>query len=459
MTTAPDKLKRLLPPTGGRLGSILIVVLWIVFGLVSITLYFAHSMTVELRASDNRLAGLEAEQAIEGARRYVTCLLSNINSPGVLPDPQAYPHEAAPVGNAKFWIIGRGTSSQDTPSTAHFGLIDEASKINLNSAPSNMLANLPRMTPDLVANIIAWRSTNTSSTMGGAESDTYVGMASPYMCKNAPFETVEELRLVYGMDMTILYGEDANLNGIMDANENDGDTLPPSDNQDGDLDPGLLEYVTVYSREPATATNGTARFNLTTYTTAQRSQLTSLMVSNGISQSRASQIAGRAGNGPFTSPLQFYYASGMTTTEFIQVENSVRGRSLVGLINVNSAGPEVLACVPGWTNGQASQLINYREANSNSIYSAGVSVIWVTQVLSRTDVLAAAPYITGHGYQFTADIAAVGHYGRGYRRSRFVFDTSSGTPAILHRQDLGHLGWALGKEVRDKMLLASSQSP
>jgi type II secretory pathway component PulK len=445
------------PPAGGKVGSILIVVLWIVFGLVSITLYFAHSMTVELRASDNRVAGLEAEQAIEGARRYVTCLLSNINSPGVLPDPQAYPHEAVPVGNARFWFIGRSTSSDDTPTTAHFGLIDESSKINLNSAPSNMLINLPRMTPDLVANILAWRSTNTTSTIGGAESDTYMGLASPYSCKNAPFETVDELRLVYGMDMTILYGEDANLNGILDPNENDGDASPPSDNQDGELEPGLLEYVTVYSREPANATNGAARLNLTTYTRAQQGALTSLMVSNGISSTRAAQLARAAGNGPFTSPLQFYYNSGMTTTEFIQIENSVRGRSLVGLINVNSAGPEVLACVPGWTNGQASQLVTYREANSNAIYSAGVSVIWVTQVLSKTDVLAAAPYITGHGYQFMADVAAVGHNGRGYRRTRFIFDTSSGTPAILHRQDLSHLGWALGKEAREKWVLASSQ--
>jgi hypothetical protein len=44
-----------------------------------------------------------------------------------------------------------------------------------------------------------------------------------------------------------------------------------------------------------------------------------------------------------------------------------------------------------------------------------------------------------------ADIVAVGHGDRGYRRTRFVFDTSSGTPIIVYRQDLTHLGWALGK--------------
>ncbi len=231
----------------GNEGSVLIVVLWIIFGLIAITLYFAHSMTFELRASDNRVAGLEAEQAIEGARRYLSCVLSNINSAGVLPDTGTYLNEAVPVGDAKFWLIGRGDDLQATPTTPHFGLIDEASKLNLNSATSNMLINLPRMTPDLAANILAWRSTNTTSLSGGAESDTYQMLQPPYLCKNAPFETVDELRLIYNMDMETLYGEDANLNGILDPNENDGDALPPSDNMDGTLDPGLLEYVTVYT--------------------------------------------------------------------------------------------------------------------------------------------------------------------------------------------------------------------
>ncbi|HEX7576490.1 MAG TPA: hypothetical protein VF430_00480, partial [Verrucomicrobiae bacterium] len=53
-------------------GSVLIIVLWVSLGLVSIALYFANSMTYELRASDNRVSGLAADQAIEGAARYVS---------------------------------------------------------------------------------------------------------------------------------------------------------------------------------------------------------------------------------------------------------------------------------------------------------------------------------------------------------------------------------------------------
>jgi hypothetical protein len=83
--------------------------------------------------------------------------------------------------------------------------------------------------------------------------------------------------------------------------------------------------------------------------------------------------------------------------------------------------------------------------------------VWLTQVgLSQQDLMAAAPYLTGKGYQYLADVAAIGHEGRGYRRTRFIFDTSSGTPVIVHRQDLSGLGWALGKAVRDKYLLAKN---
>ncbi len=123
--------------------------------------------------------------------------------------------------------------------------MDEASKLNLNMAASkplvtsNQLIWLPRMTVDLTQAILDWVNTN-----GNGPTVTYYSMQQPpYQCKCEPFETVDELRLLYGADMDTLVGEDANRNGILDPNETD-------DNQNGMLDPGILEYVTIYSREP-----------------------------------------------------------------------------------------------------------------------------------------------------------------------------------------------------------------
>ena len=94
-----------------------------------------------------------------------------------------------------------------------------------------------------------WRGTN------GIVSLNYASLG--YAAKNAPFETVDELRLVYGADSSLLVGEDLNRNGVLDKNEKDL-------NSNGELDPGLFEYVTVYTREPNFHADGSSLTNVST---------------------------------------------------------------------------------------------------------------------------------------------------------------------------------------------------
>jgi type II secretory pathway component PulK len=460
--------------------STLIIVLWIAFGLVSITLYFAHSMSFELRAADNRVCGLEAEHAIEGAARYVGYVLANFQTNGALPDPSTFLSEAVPVGDAHFWLIARDTNTPaggiGTPQFS-FGIMDEASKLNLNSATSNMLVFLPRMTADLTSRILDWRNTN-----GATASQTFYAMQHPpYQCKNAPFETIDELRLVVGSDpdaLDTLLGEDGNRNGILDPNESD-------ENHTGQVDPGILEYVTVYSREPST-NNGVARLNVSVLTSANSQGLLSLLQTN-LTSSRANQILqglGLTGGGPTrpgstppgrggggatatvlsASPLQFYLRchaapANMTPDEFAKIANLItvtNGAYIEGRININTAPAPVLACLPGVssTPGLEQTLVNYRQTNPDKL----TSIAWVADALSgNTDAIAAlsaVDCITTQSFQFSADVAALGPHGRGYRRVRFVFDTLDGFPKIIYRQDLSHLGWALGKDARQTWLTA-----
>jgi type II secretory pathway component PulK len=463
--------------SAGERGSLLIIVLWIAFGLVAITLYFADSMNFRYRAADNRVAGMEAEEAIEGAARYVSCILSNTTIPGTIPSPQSYRCEAVSVGDASFWIIGRGDGRQNIPDKVYFGLVDESSKINLNSVTPamlvQMLPNMPTMNATLAASIVAWRTSasnaNTSALSGAAQSTTYSSLPSPYTAKNSPYETVDELRLVYQMDADTLRGEDANLNGALEPNENDGQALPPFDNQNGQLDPGLLEYVTVYSRLPNTTTNGALRVNVNPATTASRSTnaapdsaLTNLLTQVFGAARERTIYAGitrglQQAGGSFNSVLQFYLLSGMQAVDFAQIETKItttNAQFQTGLVNVNTANDVVLSALPQMDLSKADQLVAYRNGNASTLSN---SVVWVASVLDRQTALAIGPYITGQTYQFTADIAAVGHNGRGYRRTRFVFDTSSGTPKIIHRQDLTHLGWALGKETRQALRARQKQ--
>ena len=452
----------LLGPRISSSGSVLIIVLWIAFGLVALALYFANAMSFELRAADNRVSAQAADQAIEGAARYMNYILASqaLNgSNGFIPDPAGYQCQAVPVGEAHFWLIGRDTNPPVGPGQMAFGLVDEAAKLNLNYAISNQLIWLPRMTLDLTQAILDWRDTN-----GNGPTVTYYATLQPsYFCKSDPFETVDELRLLYAADMDALIGEDANRNGILDPSETD-------ENQNNQLDPGVLEYVTVYSREPNTGSGGGARINLTNLTSSLP-QLQSLLETNfgsarasdilrnlGVASSSGGRTPGGTGSTVrFTSPLQFYRRSGMNADEFARVATNfttVDGSFIEGRVNVNTASAAVLACLLGGDTAGAQQLVNYRLTNPNNL----TSIAWVADALGQNfsddlTLLSAGDYITTASYQFSADIAAVGPHGRGYRRVKFIFDTSSGTPQIVYRQDLTHLGWALGKDARQNLAM------
>ncbi|MDA1274616.1 MAG: type II secretion system protein GspK [Verrucomicrobia bacterium] len=432
--------------------SVLIIVLWITFGLISLALYFGQSMFFEFRASDNSVAGVESEQAIEGAARYVGYMLTNLVEMGMIqqgqvPDLQLYEPEEVPLGDATFWLLGRADQSLQNQEP-HFALIDEASKLNLNTATVEMLEALPGMTSELAAAIVDWRDSDSDPTENGAESEVYQRLTPPYNCKNAPFETVEELRLVYGADPVILCGEDYNRNGFLDPNENDGELSPPFDNRDGKLDFGILEFLTVYSRDPNTRTNGSPRIDVNADTGTDLSDL----LLEKLGESRAAEIQAQVvGNAAgYQSLIEFYLRSQMTDAEFALVEADLtvtNATSIQGLINVNTASPEVLACIPGIGFEKAAQVVAARQSRQGDLNSMG----WLKDSLDETSLIQAGPYLTSRSYQFTADIAAVGHYGRGYRRTQFVFDTSQGDSKIIYRRDLSRLGWALGILARERM--------
>lgn len=59
--------------------------------------------------------------------------------------------------------------------------------------------------------------------------------------------TLSELELVAGVDAEYVRGEDWNLNGRLDANEDDGDLSWPADDSDGVLDAGWSEFITTES--------------------------------------------------------------------------------------------------------------------------------------------------------------------------------------------------------------------
>lgn len=426
-----------------RRASVLIVVMILCLALVALTLVFGHNMLIAYRGADNSLAGQQAGQAIEGAARYGEYLMTQVTRPGGMPDPDTFEAESLPVGEATLWLIGQPTSTATADQPA-FGIVDEASKLNLNTATADMLMGLPGMTSDLASAIVTWRSAASGST------GTIVLSASTG--KAARFETPEEVALVTGTGNAILFGADPNLNHILDPTESgtSARTFTSGAASLDRIDSGLLEYVTVYSREPNTMSDGTsARINVSSATTS--GTLSSLLTS-AFGSSRSAEIMQRVrASGTNSSVLAFYIHSGMSETEFEQIASSLTTRSgtyLTGLVNANTASATVLACIPGIDSDKASALVAAREQYS----TPPASLAWVVPVLGEESAFKAGPYLTANSYQWSIDAAAAGRNGRGYRRVRFVLDNSTGTPRIVYRRDLSALGWALGTTVRDTLL-------
>lgn len=427
-------------PQGER-GSVLIIVTWVCFGLVTLALYFANSMSSELRASALRVADGQARQALAGGTRYAGYLLAQLATDGAVPRLEDYRAEALPLAEGQFWFIGR---NPDAPATTEpfFGLCDEGAKLNLNTADRSMLEALPGMTPELADAILAWREPNREEAAANAP---YAQLDPARLNKGAAFESVDELRLVYGATLELLFGEDANRNGSLDENENDGGLSAPRDDQDGLLLAGLLEYTTIFTRQPARRLDGGPRINICT--PATRTGLHALLRQR-VGADRAAALVAAIGDRSFGSVAEFMWESGMTGDEYALVHTDFTHRSgtVAGLVNVNTASEVVLACIPGIEQEHAGSLVTFRLAHPEAL----TSFAWLKEVLPRENVVRAGPYLTDQSYQFSADVAATGGFGRGYARTRTLFDMSNGTPRIIHQQDLAAYGWALGAEARQR---------
>jgi type II secretory pathway component PulK len=414
-------------------GTILIVTIWVVLVLAGLALVFARSMRVSAAIAANHVASLEAECIADGAANYAKAKLiaSKQDGASVLTDSDSY--RGMQVGDGYFWLL-RPNLEDDRQ--LDYGLTDEAGKINLNSASEEMLLKLPGMTAELAASIIDWRDADGEITPGGAEDEYYLMLPQPYNCKNAPLETVDEILLIKGASKELLYGEDTNLNGLLDNNENDS-------NRNGRLDAGFYNYVTVYSAEANVDAQGNRRININN--AGSRADLQSAL-QKVVSQDRALEIMDRVPTNPsYSNILQFYYATGMKADEFSQIADRLTTPDkdiLTGLVNVNTAPKAVLLCLPGLEDSDVEAMLSRRSSGKGLD-----SVAWVTEVLSQEKAVAVGSYITTRSFQYSADIVAIAGNGRAYKRYRAVFDTRGDEPQLVYWKSLTHLGWPLDPEI------------
>lgn len=138
-----------------------------------------------------------------------------------------------------------------------YGAADESAKLNINAMIQqdqtgqvlyDALMKLPNMTEEIADAIVDWVDVDDEPRTAGAESGEY----STYRPKNGPINTLDELLLVRGVTVQLLYGNDLNRNGQADTGEADG----------GEFSRGWSELLTPYGREPNVDSTGTKRIYL-----------------------------------------------------------------------------------------------------------------------------------------------------------------------------------------------------
>lgn len=262
-----------------RRGTVLIVVL-VLIAMLSLAAYtFSEQMIAENSSSEFALRSAQARAAAESGIEYAASLL------GAEEDPEAplnlYHDTAAYAGvlvadnpvetaRSRFTLVAP-LESDATGTRVRAGLIDESARLNLNAIESfeledeaarNLLINIPGMTDEIADSILDWVDSDDNARPYGAESTIYESFTPPYSARNGEVESLDELLLVQGVTPQLLYGEDANRNGLLDPNENDGEASLPLDNADGLLDPGWSAWLTFCSRESNLGADGAEKIDI-----------------------------------------------------------------------------------------------------------------------------------------------------------------------------------------------------
>ncbi|MBN2217382.1 MAG: general secretion pathway protein GspK, partial [Pirellulales bacterium] len=172
----------------------------------------------------------------------------------------------------RFSIVAPGVNA--AAGEIRFGLECESAKINLNTLlgddddggsstdARNRLMSLPNMTEELADAILDWLDADDDPREFGAEADYYQSLDAPYRPANGPVACLEELLYVRGVTPSLLYGNDRNRNGILDADESAGSASSSTDSSGTSLGAGWSAYLTLFSRENLLREDGQPKINL-----------------------------------------------------------------------------------------------------------------------------------------------------------------------------------------------------
>jgi len=298
--------------------------------------------------------------------------------------------------------LGRGRIRVFHGSPAIYGVSDEESRLNVNTTSPEVLSKIDGMGADIVAAIVDWRAASNSVSAGGAGVDYYSSLAPPYLPRNGPLQTVRELLMVRGVTPQLLLGDGA------------AQREPDDSGDDPSVEEGWSPMLTVDSKDDNVNAAGKTRVDI------QSADQGALSAVQGITPSIARAIVSSRGQKQFQSIADLLDVTDQAASQgngrppgaaangspvindelLTQIADdlTVGGDSgTAGLININTASPEVLACLPGLDPTLAHAVISYRQ--SNGFFA---NVAWLLKVPGMTDAIfkQVAPLLTARSETF-----------------------------------------------------------
>ena len=379
--------------------SILVGLLWCVALLSVVVVSVLHTARMDLMVVKNYGDRIQAHYlAVAGIEKAKALLYQNArersrtgrNHSGELYNTPEQFRDVA-LGRGQFRVLRR--ARQDEGGGIVYGVSDEESRLNINTADTESLVKLNGMSAPIAAAIADWRDGDNAVTPGGAEAEYYLSLQPPYQPRNGPFQTLRELLMVKGISPDLLLGRDTHLNGLLDSAEDSAENSSPVDNQASDVDTGWAGFLTVDSTVKNVSASGQDRVNI------QSADETALTGVHGITPDIARAITAYRGQNRFQSIADLL---DVTRSQNNQNQNSQRGNSgssrnnstqssgaasgpkvidenlfmdiaddvtadstdtQVGAINVNTASLDVLACLPGVGRELAQAIISHRQSS------------------------------------------------------------------------------------------------
>ena len=268
-----------------RRGSVLLVVLVIVLLLTFGVYGFTERMLAEKAAASAHGSAAQARASADSGVALAASLVDAGNLDPAAPPP-LYHEPGAFRGVTLAGVPGQPGASRFTVFAPvvtdpagrliRHGLTDESGKWDVNGLldlkrngetltpeeQRNLLLGLPGMTRDIADAILDYVDADSEPRTYGAEADAYAALQPPRLPRDGPLTSIDELLLVRGVTPQLLYGEDANRNGLLDPAENDGPATAPADNADGVLNRGWTGSLTVHGGEPNLRGDGTPKIDL-----------------------------------------------------------------------------------------------------------------------------------------------------------------------------------------------------